>query len=73
MSDSSTIVQRLWNYCNVLRDEQRLSVVGEVPCGDDIESAVDAGLVRAANEVRLRHGSPLGEAVSRSAFEGRLE
>jgi hypothetical protein len=56
-TSSSTIVQRLWNYCNVLRDERRLSVVGEV------ESAVEVGLVRSA---RLR------QAVLRSAFEGRL-
>jgi hypothetical protein len=56
-TQSSTIVQRLWNYCNVLRDEPRLLVVGEV------ESAVEAGLVRAA---RLR------QAVLRFAFEGRL-
>jgi hypothetical protein len=28
-TQSSTIVQRFWNYCNVLRDERRLSVVGE--------------------------------------------
>jgi hypothetical protein len=56
-TQSSTIVQRLWNYCNVLRDERRLSVVGEV------ESAVEAGLARAS---RLR------QAVLRSAFEGRL-
>ena len=56
-TQSSTVVQRLWNYCNVLRDEQRLSVVGEV------ESAVEVGLVRAG---RLR------QSVLRSAFEGRL-
>ena len=68
-SQSSTIVQRLWNYCNVLRDERRLSMVGEVPYGDDtpfgddVESAVEAGLARSA---RLR------QAVLRSAFEGRL-
>jgi hypothetical protein len=60
---SSTIVQRLWNYCNVLRDEWRLSVIGEVPYGDDIESAVEVGLIRAG---RLR------QSVLRSAFEGRL-
>jgi hypothetical protein len=54
---SSTIVQRLWNYCHVLCKERRLSVVGEV------ESAVEAGLARAS---RLR------QAVLRSAFEGRL-
>jgi len=35
----STIVQRLWNYCNVLRDVRRLSVVRQV------ESAVEVGLV----------------------------
>jgi hypothetical protein len=63
---SSTIVQRLWNYCNVLRDEWRLSVIGEVPYGDDIESAVEVGLIRAASVARLR------QSVLRSAFEGRL-
>ncbi len=68
-TSSSTIVQRLWNYCNVLRDERRLSVVGKVPCGDDtlfgdeVESAVRAGLARVA---RLRHIVPVGEAVLRS-------
>jgi hypothetical protein len=55
-TQSSTIVQRLWNYCNILRD-RRLLVVGEV------ESAVEVGLVRAG---RLR------QSVLRSAFEGRL-
>ena len=54
----ATIIQRLWNYRNVLRDEQRPSVVGEVPYGDDIESAVNVGLVRAAR---------LGQAVLQSA------
>jgi len=48
----ATIIQRLWNYRNVLRDEQRPSVVGE------IESAVNVGLVRAAR---------LGQAVLQSA------
>jgi len=45
------------------KTKRRLSVVGEVPYGDDIESAVDVGLVRAG---RLR------QAVLRSAFERRL-
>lgn len=40
-----------------------VSSVGEVSYGDDIEAAVEVGLVRAA---RLR------QAVLRSAFEGRL-
>jgi type I restriction enzyme M protein len=30
MSNSATIVQRLWNYCNVLRDDG-------MSCGDNIE------------------------------------
>lgn len=60
---SSTIVQRIWNYCTVLRDARRLSVVGEV------ESAVEAGLVRAG---RLRQAVPCGDDMFRSAFEGRL-
>jgi hypothetical protein len=37
---SSTIVQRLWNYCNILRGELRLSVA-------------EAGLARPAFEGRL--------------------
>ena len=48
-AQSSTIVQRLWNYCNVLRDERRLSVV------EKVESAVEVGLVRVG---RLRHIIP---------------
>jgi len=43
--------------------QRRLSVVGEAPFGDDIESAVEVDLVRAG---RLR------QSVLRSAFEGRL-
>jgi hypothetical protein len=53
----STIVQCLWNNCIFLRDEQHLSVVKEV------ESAVEAGLARAA---RLR------QSVLRSAFDGKF-
>ncbi|MFZ5910799.1 MAG: hypothetical protein ACOYYU_12360 [Chloroflexota bacterium] len=48
---------------------RRLSVVREAPYGDDIESAVEVGLARAR---RLRHIIPEGDAVLRSAFEGRL-
>jgi hypothetical protein len=43
--------------------QRRLSVVGEAPCGDDIESAVEVGPVRAGR---------LMQSVLRSAFEGRL-
>ena len=62
-------------YTNVLRDERRLSAVGNIPYGDGIESTGEAGLVHAA---RLRHEVPeggaalRGEAVLRSAFEGKL-
>ena len=44
----------------------------------EVESAVEAGLVHAATEGRLRHIIPVrdevpeGEAVLRSAFEGKL-
>ena len=55
-SQSSTIVQRLWNYCNVLRDLWLLEI-------GEIESAVEVGLVSAG---RVR------QSVLRSAFEGRL-
>jgi hypothetical protein len=54
---SSTIVQRLWNYCNVLHDERRLVA------GWAVDAAVEAGLKRAG---RLR------QAVLKAAFEGRL-
>lgn len=52
---SSTIVQRLWNFCNVLRDGRRLSVArqGKPP--------MEVGLARAS---RLK-------AVLRSMFERR--
>jgi len=66
---SSTIIQRLRIKCNDLRNARRLSVARQV------DSAVEAGLVRA---VRLRHEvleggvASVGEAVLRSAFEGRL-
>jgi len=64
---SSTIVRRLWNYCNVLPDGQRVGSARKV------EAAVQAGAKRAA---RLRQiipegdVSPPGEAVLRTAFEG---
>lgn len=29
-NESSTIVQRLWNYCNVLRDDGDIDVKGEI-------------------------------------------
>ena len=33
----STIVQRLWNYCNVLRDDKiEKELDGALPCGDDV-------------------------------------
>jgi hypothetical protein len=54
---SSTIVQRLWNYCNILRDERWL------------EAAIQAGRKRLA---RLRHLSSSEQAVLKAAFEGRL-
>jgi hypothetical protein len=56
-TSSATIVQRLWNYCNVLRDERRLESARAV------QSAVEVGLKRAA---RLR------QAVLKHAFEGKL-
>ena len=38
-NDSATIVQRLWNYCNILRD-------------DEIEKELDGALVRAGRLVK---------------------
>lgn len=40
MSESSTIVQRIWNYCNILRGERWLEGMGK------FEFAVEAGLAR---------------------------
>ncbi len=56
---SATIVQRLWNYCNVLRD-------------DEIEKELDGALVRAE---RLRGSVFPQHSVCgmmKSVFEGRL-
>ena len=41
---SSTIVQRLWKSCNVLRDERRLESARAV------ESAAEAGLMDVKDE-----------------------
>ena len=58
------IVQRFWTCgCNVLSGKRRRSVVGDVSCGDDVESAVEVGLARAAW---------LRQTVLWSAFERRL-
>ena len=66
MSNSQQLVQKLWNYCNILRDdglsygdyvERRLSVV------DELEATVTANLQRAA---RLR------QAILQRAFSGGL-
>ena len=55
-NESANIIQRLWNYCNILRDNKiEKELDGVLPCGDD--------MVRAE---RLR-GS-----VLKSAFEDRL-
>jgi len=42
-TQSSTIVQRLWNYCNVLRGELRLESRRAVPFGDELEYAAERG------------------------------
>ena len=58
-NQSSTIIQRLWNYCNVLCDgkiEKELD--GTLPCGDD--------MVRAE---RLR-GAVLKSAACPASAEG---
>ena len=65
-TESSTIVQRLWNYCNILRNdgipsddylEQQLSVV------EKQEQAVEPNLLRSS---RLR------QAILTRAVEGKL-
>ena len=57
MNNSSTILQRLWNYCKVLRYQWSLSVATQV------EAAVEVGLKRAE---RLR------QPILKRALEGRL-
>lgn len=65
-SQPSQLVQKLWNYCNILRDdglsygdyvERRFSIVGE------LESLVSANLKRA---IRLR------QSILQKAFSGEL-
>jgi hypothetical protein len=55
---SSTIIECVWSYCSILRDNGIFS-----PYGDGIESVVVASVARAG---RLR------QSVLKSAFEGRL-
>jgi hypothetical protein len=67
MSNPTALVQKLWNYCNILRDdglscsvaevERRLSVV------EELESVVTANLQRAT---RLR------QSILQRAFSGGL-
>ncbi len=67
MSNPTALVQKLWNYCNILRDDglsygvaevkQRLSEVVE------LEAAVSANLQRAT---RLR------QSILQKAFTGQL-
>jgi len=67
MSNPTALVQKLWNYCNILRDdglsygvaevERRLSVV------EELETVVSANLQRA---VRLR------QSILQRAFTGQL-
>jgi type I restriction enzyme M protein len=59
---SSTIVKRVWNYCNVLRDDG-------IFYGNYVESALEKALVRA---LRLRQAVPFGDDMLKPAFEGRL-
>jgi hypothetical protein len=66
MSNPIALVQKLWNYCNILRDdglsygdyvERRLGVV------EELESVVTANLQRAS---RLR------QSILQRAFSGGL-
>ena len=67
MSNPTALVQKLWNYCNILRDdglsygvaevERRLSVV------EELESVVSVNLQRAT---RLR------QSILQKAFTGEL-
>jgi len=53
MTSSSTIVQRLWNYCNVLRDDGMSYGDPLLPAGRwGFEAAAEAGM-KAAHERRL--------------------
>ena len=58
-TESATIVQRLWNYCNVLRDDG-------VSYGDYVEQFTVMGLPSAILAEWLR------QSILKRAFEGRL-
>ena len=54
-NESATIVQRLWNCCNVLRDDGELEeeLDGALPCRDDM---VRAERLRACPDSRSAAG-----------------
>jgi len=61
-TESATIVKRLWNYCNVLRDDG-VSYDNCRVLVKNLRTAIEANLTRAE---RLR------QAILKKAFEGRL-
>jgi hypothetical protein len=59
-TQSSTIVQRVWNYCNFLRELAPMLLRGDgISCGDYVEQ-------------RLRYEVPGGGSELKSAFDGSV-
>jgi hypothetical protein len=59
MSNPQQLVQKLWNYCNILRDDG----VAEISVVEELEAAVFANLQR---PTRLR------QSILQKAFTGNL-
>jgi hypothetical protein len=65
-TESATIVQRMWNYCNVLREDGVIYgdyIESQFLVADEIEKELDQALARSE---RLR------QSILKRAFEGRL-
>jgi type I restriction enzyme S subunit len=65
-TQSATIVQRLWNYCNVLRDD---GVCYGNECGIRLLLFRRLGKALQANLARAER---LRQAILKKAFDGRL-
>ncbi len=67
MSTPIVLVQNLWNYCNILRDDSLPVGVAEVERRLSVVEELEA--VVAAN---LQHATRLRQAVLQKAFAGEL-
>lgn len=67
--NSQQIVQKLWNYCNVLRDDG-------VSYGDYVEQLTYLLFLKMADEQTIKQGlkqsNRLRQSILKKAFEGKL-